>query len=124
MTRAELDQIWYTVIFALKGEFHQRGWLPPALTTASDADERAKELATLRGEPVAFINRRLEDLAEANAIYGKDHRLGAPDKIARNDREISWLKDLRSVIATPDWKQDRAEAPQPVTKASHDPLSR
>lgn len=51
-------------------------------------------------EPVRFIDARLEDLAEANALYGKDQRLGAPDKIARNDREISWLKDLRSLILT------------------------
>lgn len=51
-------------------------------------------------EPVAFIDRRLEDLAEANALYGKDQRLGAPDKVARNDREISWLKDLISIILT------------------------
>jgi hypothetical protein len=49
-------------------------------------------------DPVAFINTRLADLEEANAIYGKDQRLGAPDKIARNDREISWLKDLRSML--------------------------
>lgn len=49
--------------------------------------------------PLAFIDARLEDLAEANAIYGKDTRLGAPDKIARNNREISWLKDLRSMIS-------------------------
>lgn len=48
--------------------------------------------------PLAFIDARLEDLAEANALYGKDTRLGAPDKIARNEREISWLKDLRSML--------------------------
>lgn len=53
----------------------------------------------VQSDVVAFINRRLEDLAEANALYGKDQRLGAPDKIARNEREISWLKDLRSMIA-------------------------
>jgi hypothetical protein len=58
-------------------------------------------------EPIAMINRRLEDLAEANAIYGNDQRLSAPDKIARNDREISWLKDLRSTIASPDTSTDR-----------------
>jgi hypothetical protein len=51
-------------------------------------------------EAVAFINNRLADLAEANALYGKDQRLSAPDKIARNDREISWLKELRSIILT------------------------
>lgn len=51
-------------------------------------------------EPVAFINARLTDLAEANALYGKDQRLNAPDKIARNDREISWLKDLRSLVVS------------------------
>jgi hypothetical protein len=50
-------------------------------------------------EPVAFINRRLEDLAEANAIYGKDQRLDAQSKVERNNREISWLKDLRSIFA-------------------------
>jgi len=50
------------------------------------------------GEAIAHIDRRLADLAEANALYGKDQRLGAPDKIARNDREISWLKDLRSIL--------------------------
>lgn len=49
-------------------------------------------------EPVEFINRRLADMAEANSLYGKDQRLGAPDKIARNNREISWLKELRSII--------------------------
>lgn len=49
-------------------------------------------------EPIALINRRLEDLAEANAIYGNDQRLNAPDMVARNDREISWLKDLRSEL--------------------------
>jgi hypothetical protein len=53
---------------------------------------------SVRKEAVTTINARLEDLAEANALYGKDQRLGAPDKIARNDREISWLKDLRSII--------------------------
>jgi hypothetical protein len=47
---------------------------------------------------IAMIDRRLEDLAEANALYGKDQRLSAPDKIARNEREISWLKDLRSEL--------------------------
>lgn len=52
-------------------------------------------------EPIAFINIRLQDLAEANAIYGKDQRLDAPSKVARNEREISWLKDLRSMIASP-----------------------
>lgn len=51
-----------------------------------------------REELLARLDARLEDLAEANALFGKDHRLGAPDKIARNDREISWLKDLRSMI--------------------------
>jgi hypothetical protein len=51
-------------------------------------------------EPVAFINARLADLAEANAIYGKDQRLDAPNKVARNEREISWLKELRSIILT------------------------
>jgi hypothetical protein len=45
------------------------------------------------------INARLEDLATANALYGKDQRLSAPEKIDRNNREISWLKDLRSLIA-------------------------
>ena len=63
-------------------------------------DEAAR--APERSSPdsaVAFINRRLEDLAEANALYGKDQRLSAPDKIARNDREISWLKDLRSMLS-------------------------
>ena len=48
--------------------------------------------------PLAFIDARLQDLAEANALYGKDNRLSAPDKIARTDREISWLKDLRSML--------------------------
>jgi hypothetical protein len=63
---------------------------------------RSTEAATppdLSVDPIASINRRLEDLAEANAIYGKDQRLNAPDKIARNAREISWLKNLRSMIA-------------------------
>lgn len=48
------------------------------------------------------INRRLEDLAEANAIYGNDVRLDAPSKVDRNNREISWLKDLRSEFCLPD----------------------
>ncbi len=50
-------------------------------------------------EAIARLNERLADLAEANALYGKDQRLNAPDKIARNDREIAWLKDLRSILA-------------------------
>lgn len=56
-------------------------------------------------DPTTFINARLTDLAEANALYGKDQRLGAPDKVARNDREISWLKDLRTIIAYHDVAQ-------------------
>lgn len=48
---------------------------------------------------MAFIGKRLEDLAEANALYGKERHLSTPDKIARNNREISWLKDLRSILA-------------------------
>jgi len=67
--------------------------------TATVGDAVAATPLDLSVDPIAFINRRLEDLAEANAIYGKDHRLNAPDKTARNDREISWLKDLRSMVA-------------------------
>jgi hypothetical protein len=29
MTMAELDQVWYTVTFAIDREFLERGWLPP-----------------------------------------------------------------------------------------------
>lgn len=50
-------------------------------------------------EAKRLINERLEDLQTANALYGKDQRLSAPDKVARNDREISWLKDLRSYLS-------------------------
>lgn len=50
-------------------------------------------------EAKRLINDRLEDLATANALYGKDLRLSAPDKIERNNREITWLKDLRSYLA-------------------------
>src|SRR5687768_5014844 len=65
-------------------------------------------------DPIAFINARLTDLAEANALYGKDQRLNAPDKIARNDREISWLKDLRTVIVMLGVAQRQ---PEPFTPA-------
>lgn len=87
----------------------------PAATVETENDHNcecsvcAERYAQLRcsagSEPVEFINRRLADLAEANSLYGKDQRLGAPDKIARNNREISWLKELRSIILT---------EPQPV----------
>lgn len=51
-------------------------------------------------EAKRLVNERLEDLATANALYSKDQRLTTADKIARNEREISWLKDLRSAIST------------------------
>lgn len=60
----------------------------------------AKEACAALRDASAFVETRLTDLAEANALYGKDQRLSAPDKIARNDREISWLKDLRSLIVS------------------------
>jgi len=69
-----------------------------ALSASSRAD-RAPTSAEPSKDAVSFINTRLEDLAEASAIYGKDQRLNAPDKIARNEREISWLKELRSIIS-------------------------
>lgn len=58
-------------------------------------------------EALDLIAARLVDLAGANALYGKDNRLSAPEKIERNNREITWLKDLRSTIKT------AALAPQP-----------
>lgn len=73
-------------------------------TQAREVGEPRRYPVTASG-PTAFIDARLTDLAEANALYGKDHRLGAPDKIARNDREISWLKDVRSIIVTGDAAQ-------------------
>ncbi|MGM4987376.1 hypothetical protein [Tardiphaga sp. 841_E9_N1_2] len=63
-----------------------RGALSPAMMESGWQDARA------------HINARLEDLATANALYGKDNRLSAPEKIERNNREISWLKDLRSIL--------------------------
>jgi hypothetical protein len=56
------------------------------------------QISPVSARAIAIIDRRLEDLAEANALYGKDQRLSVPDKIARNEREISWLKDLRSEL--------------------------
>jgi hypothetical protein len=70
------------------------------LPSSDAADAGAGAQCSAASEPVAFINNRLADLAEANALYGKDQRLSAPDKIARNEREISWLKELRSIIKT------------------------
>lgn len=76
-----------------------RDYEPQVRAALSGAQPVAARASDLSVDPIAFINRRLEDLAEANAIYGKDQRLNAPDNIARNDREISWLKDLRSMVA-------------------------
>ena len=50
-------------------------------------------------DPVACINRRLEDLEEANALYERDKLYREPE-IARNNREISCLKDIRSLLLT------------------------
>jgi len=79
-----------------------------ALRRLGSSHDSAKASAGTASELVAFINSRLADLAEANALYGKDQRLGAPDKIARNDCEILWLKDLRSIIVTVDHAQTPA----------------
>lgn len=50
-------------------------------------------------EAKRLINERLEDLETANELYGKDQCLNAPEKIERNTREASWLKDLRSILS-------------------------
>lgn len=87
-----------------RGEYQQQVTNSRIFTGAglNDDDEGSVSAAQSSQdlEPVAFINARLTDLAEANALYGKDQRLNAPDKIARNDREISWLKDLRSLVVS------------------------
>lgn len=75
-------------------------------------------------DPIAFIEARLTDLAEANTLYGKDQQLGAPDKIARNDREISWLKDLRSMIVMRDVAQGSSGcATSPIGQADVEMLT-
>lgn len=61
---------------------------------------RSPDGAATTPEPVAFINSRLADLAEANALYGNGQHLNALYKIARNEREISWLEELQSTILT------------------------
>lgn len=43
MTRAELDQVWYAVTFALASEYSQRGWLPPG--RRDDLAEHIKSIA-------------------------------------------------------------------------------
>jgi hypothetical protein len=68
------------------------------------ADERAKELATLRGEPVAW---RWKYEGDTTWTVGRLQPYGGADVV-------------QPLYAAPDWKQDHAETSQPVTKASHD----
>jgi hypothetical protein len=51
-------------------------------------------------EAVDLIDKRLADLREANEIFRK-HRWDRSGDIQRNDREIRWLIDLRTIISNP-----------------------
>jgi hypothetical protein len=95
-----------------------------ALPTASDADERAKELATLGGEPSELLKhwqraaaKLQNDLRTSGGFDTRESRM--VDKALANVRQKT---ELAIAAAAPDWKQDQAEtsSPQPVTKASHD----
>ncbi|MCA6114292.1 hypothetical protein J6524_05025 [Bradyrhizobium sp. WSM 1738] len=50
-------------------------------------------------EPVELIDKRLADLREANEIFRKSSWCRSSD-IQRNDREIRWLIDLRTILLT------------------------
>lgn len=55
--------------------------------------------ATAQREAIARINERLADLVGANEVHAKRMLLSDENAIARNNREASWLKDLRSILA-------------------------
>jgi hypothetical protein len=68
---------------------------------------------------MARIDARLADLREANETYRKSS-WDRSDAIQRNEREIHWLREIRSELllerrtppaseSPPDWKQDQAD---------------
>lgn len=75
---------------AAQADYEQR--IRSALVHPAPASDVA-----LRGA-LGMIADRLCDLNQANAQLGSDPRLSSPDWIARNDREKSWLRDLRSTL--------------------------
>ena len=83
-----------------------KNWNARALTTASDADERAKELATLRGEPQYPSLQDWLNEAENYVVRAERIPPGAYPWIAE-----AWKLGAASVAQTaaPDWKQDQAE---------------
>ena len=73
-----------------------KNWNARALTTASDADERAKELATLRGEPVAW-----------RTPMATGHQITSQRSTA--DMWTEHGARVEPLYSAPDWKQDQAE---------------
>ena len=65
---------------------------------ARDSASRS-QIAAAQREAIARINERLADLVGANEVHAKRMLLSDENAIARNNREASWLKDLRSILA-------------------------
>jgi hypothetical protein len=58
--------------------------------------------------PLTLIDKRLADLREANDVF-RTHSWDRSSAIARNEREISWLRDLRSGIVLCGYAQTTKE---------------
>jgi hypothetical protein len=91
-----------------------RSWAKEARAASAPAPAPDRE------EVFKAIDDRLADLREANEIFRKDSRLSAQDGIHRNDREIRFLKDLRSEVILAALPSRAVVGWQPIESAPKD----
>ena len=89
-------------IFIYCGMCREMGCSPesaPVRAAGAPTRHEIENVLYCSGQGVAYINRRIEDLVGENALYDRDMAWRKPE-IARNNREISCLKDIRSLLLT------------------------